>query len=79
MHLQRPDRTAAMVLSGTGYSPGKEFAPRRIKAYTEHGIGYRWGYTFEDLSPAFRATPMARYFADLFTERNPHADLQSIL
>jgi pimeloyl-ACP methyl ester carboxylesterase len=79
MHLQRPARTAAMVLCGTGYTPGKEFAPRRIKAYTEQGIGYRWGYTFEDLSPSFRATPMARYFADLFSERNPHADLQSIL
>jgi 3-oxoadipate enol-lactonase len=79
MHLQRPRQTAAMVLSGTGYTPGKEFAARRIKAYSEHGIGYRWGYTFEDFSPAFRATPTARYFADLFTERNAQADLQSIL
>ena len=26
---------------------------------SEHGIDYRWGYTFEDLSPAFRATPLA--------------------
>jgi pimeloyl-ACP methyl ester carboxylesterase len=68
-----------MVLSGTGYNPAKEFAARRIEAYTERGIDYRWGYTFEDLSPAFRATPLAHFFADMFTERNPHADLQSIL
>src|SRR5262249_45734572 len=43
------------------------------------GINYRWGYTFEDLSPAFRATPLAHFFADMFTERNPHADVQSII
>jgi pimeloyl-ACP methyl ester carboxylesterase len=79
MHLQHPGRTPAMVLSGTGYNPAKEFAARRIKAYTERGIDYRWGYTFEDLSPAFRATPLAHFFADMFAERNCHADLQSIL
>jgi pimeloyl-ACP methyl ester carboxylesterase len=79
MHLQQPGRTPAIVLSGTGYNPAKEFAARRIKAYTERGIDYRWGYTFEDLSPAFRTTPLAHFFADMFTERNPHADLQSIL
>ena len=48
MHHQRPKRTAALVLSGTGYNPGKEFTTRRIAAYTEQGLDYRWGYTFED-------------------------------
>ena len=79
MYHQRPKRTAALVLSGTGYTPGKEFAKRRIDAYTANGINYRWDYTFEDLSPAFRATPLARFFADLFSERNGSADLQTIL
>ena len=79
MHYQRPERTAAMILSGTGYNPGKEFIAKRIKAYTERGIGYRWDYTFEDFSPAFRATPMARFFADLFAERNGHGDVETII
>jgi pimeloyl-ACP methyl ester carboxylesterase len=79
MWHHRPDKTAALVLSGTGYTPGKEFAKRRIAAYTANGIDYRWAYTFEDLSPAFRATPLAHFFADLFMERNESADLQSIL
>lgn len=79
MYHQRPERTAAIVLSGTGYNPGKEFTKRRIAAYTANGIDYRWAYTFEDLSPAFRATPLAHFFADLFAERNEHADLESIL
>ena len=69
MYHQRPDRTAAMILTGTGYSPGKEFAQRRIDAYTANGVDYRWRYTFEDLSPAFRATPLAHFFANLFAER----------
>jgi pimeloyl-ACP methyl ester carboxylesterase len=79
MHHERPDKTAALVLSGTGYSPAKEFAKRRIDAYTANGIDYRWAYTFEDLSAAFRATPLAHFFANLFTERNSCADLETIL
>jgi pimeloyl-ACP methyl ester carboxylesterase len=79
MHHLRPQHTMAMVLSGTGYNPGKEFVPRRINAYTERGIAYRWDFTFEDLSPAFRSTELAHFFADMFTERNAHADLQSII
>src|SRR5205823_10771793 len=53
--------------------------PICIKAYKERGIDYRWDYTFDDFSPAFRATSMARFFADMFAERNPQADLQTII
>jgi pimeloyl-ACP methyl ester carboxylesterase len=79
MYHQRKAQTAALVFSGTGYNPGKEFTKRRIDAYTKNGIDYRWDYTFEDLSPAFRATPLAHWFADLFTERNASADLATII
>lgn len=79
MYHLRPERTRAMVLSGTGYNPEKAFIPRRIKAYKERGIDYRWDYTFEDFSPAFRATPMAKFFADMFTERNSTGDLGTII
>ena len=78
MYHLRPDKTAALVLSGTGYNPTKEFT-KRIDAYTANGIDYRWAYTFEDLSPAFRATPLAHFFANLFTERNEHADVETII
>jgi pimeloyl-ACP methyl ester carboxylesterase len=79
MHHLRRDRTKALILSGTGYNPGKEFVPARIKGYADRGLDYRWDYTFEDLSPAFRATPMAHFFATMFTERNSSADAQSII
>ena len=41
MYHQRADRTPAMVLSGTGYNPGKPFAKKRIKAYAAKGADYR--------------------------------------
>jgi len=79
MHHVRPDKTSALVLSGTRYNPSKEFARQRIAAYKRHGIDYRWRYTFEDLSPAFRSNPLATFFADMFTERNAQSDLDSIV
>ena len=79
MHHARPSKTKALIMCGTGYNPGKEFTGHRIKQYTDRGIGYRWDYTFEDLSPAFRQTPLAVYFADMFTERNGQADLDTIV
>jgi pimeloyl-ACP methyl ester carboxylesterase len=79
MHHARPKKTKALILCGIGYTPGKEFAVNRIQQYTARGIGYRWDYTFEDLSPAFRQTPLAMYFADMFAERNAQADLDTII
>src|SRR6476620_3579452 len=37
MHHRQPKRTAALVLSGTGYNPGREFTKHRIACYKEHG------------------------------------------
>jgi hypothetical protein len=79
MHNHRSQKTAALIMCGTGYNPNKEFIPARIESYKERGIGYRWGYTFEDFSPAFRATRMAHFFADLFAERNVFGDVDTII
>ncbi len=81
-HL-RPKQTAALVLSGTGFNPPEEnppaFVKGRIRDYSAEGVGFRWRYTFQDLSPAFAATPLAHYFAQIFTERNDKADAQTII
>ncbi len=79
MHHVRPDKTAALILSGTGYNPSKDFAHRHIANYKKYGIEYRRRFTFDDLSPGFRATPMATFFADMFDQRNSYGDLQSII
>jgi pimeloyl-ACP methyl ester carboxylesterase len=78
MYHLRPAHTAALIFSGTGYRPVRDMSGR-IEGYRKQGVDYRWQFTFEDLSAAFRATPMAHYFAELFCERNELADADSII
>lgn len=75
----RPDRTLALVLSGAGYRPVKEFAAKRIAQYGQYGIAFRRQHVLEDFSPSFRETDMGQYFADIFTERNSRADVETII
>jgi pimeloyl-ACP methyl ester carboxylesterase len=75
----RPERTLAVVVSGAGYRATKEFAFNRMKQYGEQGVAFRYEHTFADFSPTFRDTDMARYFATIFTERNPWADATTII
>jgi pimeloyl-ACP methyl ester carboxylesterase len=80
MYHLRPDSSAAVILTGTGYNPDyPSVAARRTESYRNEGLDFRWRYTFEDFSPAFRMQPMAHYFAELFTERNNSCDVDSII
>jgi pimeloyl-ACP methyl ester carboxylesterase len=79
MFHRQPDRTLAIIVSGTGYSATSDVAERRIKQYTDGGIEFRYDYVFDVLSKEFGATDMAKYFANLFTERNEWADLETII
>jgi pimeloyl-ACP methyl ester carboxylesterase len=75
----RPEQTLAVIVTGGGYSPVKEFVPKRIQQYGEQGVAFRYQHTFEDYSPAFRETEIAKYFAEIFTERNAWADAATIV
>ncbi len=79
MNSLRPRQTLAIILCGSGYRPVKDFAYKRIQDYTEQGVEFRRPFTYDDYSAAFRATPYARYFADLFCERNDTADVPTIV
>jgi pimeloyl-ACP methyl ester carboxylesterase len=79
MAHERPSQTAAVILSGASYRPVKTYCLERIEAYTERGLEYRRDYFLEIVGPAFRATPLGQYFADLTAERNGTADLESII
>jgi pimeloyl-ACP methyl ester carboxylesterase len=79
MYRQAPTRTSAMILSGVGYSPAKEFAGRLIEAYSQHGIAYRWQHAFQGFSPAFRSTPLAHFLVNLLIDRNENVDVASLL
>jgi pimeloyl-ACP methyl ester carboxylesterase/predicted MFS family arabinose efflux permease len=79
MYHLRPERTGALVLSGTGWRPVREFVPRRVAQYEQHGLTFRRQHALEDFSPEFRRTPVAEWFADLLVERNDTADAASIV
>jgi 3-oxoadipate enol-lactonase len=77
-HLQ-PERTAAVVVSGASYATEKPHLQRHIDAYSREGVEYRHEYSLRDFSETFRATPLAQWMAELWTERNEAADAPSIL
>lgn len=79
MYHRAPDRTRAVVVAGAGFATAKPYLQRHIDAYGSQGLAYRYEYTLNDFSPSFRATPIARWFADMFMERNATADVDSIL
>jgi pimeloyl-ACP methyl ester carboxylesterase len=83
MHManQRPGQTAAIIMSGCSYRgpEPKTYTGPNIAAYTEQGMAARYRGLLTDYSPAFRETDLARYFADIFNERNPWADPASII
>ncbi len=75
----RPELTRAVIVSGAGYRKEKTAPKKRIPQYQEHGVAFRYEHTFEDFSPSFRQTELARYFATVYTERNPWADADTIV
>ncbi|MDA8285631.1 MAG: alpha/beta fold hydrolase [Actinomycetota bacterium] len=79
MYHVQPARTDAVVMSGSGWREVKDFAQRRIAAYAQRGLDYRYDYALECFSAEFRSTPLARWIAGMFAERNAGADLETIL
>lgn len=84
MAALRPERTRALVLTGAGYhEEGSALTAKGIlrhePGYAAHGIAYRRTQLEGNFSETFRASPLGRYFVDLFVERNGTADVDSIL
>ena len=79
MAHQQPERTLAIVMSSGGRTYRPDEVHQRIPVYREHGLAFRYQHILEEYSPAFRESEMGRYFARLFAERNPRADLASII
>jgi pimeloyl-ACP methyl ester carboxylesterase len=79
MYHLRPDETEAAILVGGGWRAVKDFVPRRVADYREHGLGFRHGHTLHGFSGSFADAPLADWFATMFAERNPTADLDTIV
>ncbi len=79
MYHLRPEATDALVLVAGNYRPVKDFVPRRIADYREHGLDFRYEHTLFGFSDDFARTPLADWFATMFAERNATADLDTIV
>lgn len=81
MHMahQRPAQTAALVMSGWGYHPVKQFAFNRIASYEREGVSFRRQHALADFSQSFGQSPLGQFFADLFAERNDRANAATII
>ena len=79
MARARPERVAAAVLSGVGYTPGKEFAPKRIAGYSEGGLAYRRTHAYEVVSETFGTSKRGRYLIEAILERDETADAATII
>lgn len=79
MYHLRPESVEAVVVSGAGWRPVKEFATRRAHQYRENGLSGRYTHALDGFSPSFRETPMARWFAQMCIERNDTTDASTIV
>jgi pimeloyl-ACP methyl ester carboxylesterase len=77
MVAQRPHRVRALILTGYGYLPVKEYASRRSQRYREMGLAARHRHALDDFGPQFRDTRLGHYFASLFCDRP--ADVDTLL
>jgi 3-oxoadipate enol-lactonase/3-oxoadipate enol-lactonase/4-carboxymuconolactone decarboxylase len=72
-----PDRSLAIVLTGGGYYPTRDFG-LRIRQIEEHALSGRREHVLDLFGPSFRGTPLAAYFADLFVDHIPGTDPPTI-
>lgn len=79
MYHRRPAATRALILTGAGHRPRKEFAARRGAAFRERGLAYRTEYARDCMAPGFASSSMADWLIRMIRERDDHADLASIL
>ena len=64
MYHQRPDKTAALVLSGTGYNPNKEFTKGRIDNYTRQWHRLSLGLHFRRSKRGVSHDPDGAFFRE---------------
>jgi pimeloyl-ACP methyl ester carboxylesterase len=79
MYRQRPIEVGGMVLSGTGWSPTKDFCLERIEEYRRKGMGFRREHALRGFSAEFARSELGQWFADMFQQRNEEEGVESIL
>jgi 3-oxoadipate enol-lactonase len=80
MALQRPEQTAALILSGVGFSPNmREIQDRWKKRYTEEGLKLRHVQVLDHMCDRMKTDPRVLHYAAMVMELNNMSTLQSII
>ena len=79
MAHQRPERTLALIVSGTGYIKDRSMMARWADRYRAEGIALRHHQILDHFSPEAQKLPLVRHYADMLVELNNEGTLESII
>jgi pimeloyl-ACP methyl ester carboxylesterase len=79
MASQRPDRVPALILSGIGWSPGREPMKAWAARYQKEGIALRHHQVLDHLRDANKTEPFFLYYADMVCALNNPGTLGAII
>jgi 3-oxoadipate enol-lactonase len=79
MVAQQPERTLALIVSGTGYIKVRTPMARWEARYKEEGIDLRYKQCLDHFSPAAQERPLVKHYASMVCELNNHGTLASII
>ena len=79
MASQHPERSLAVIVSGTGYPPPREPMLRLIKRYSAEGLPVRHEQILDHFSEAGKAQPILQHYARMVVELDNLSTLGSII
>lgn len=79
MAALEPQRTLALIVSGTGFGGSSANMARWAKRYREEGIALRRRQVIEHFAPALQQDRLLNHYADMVCELSNHGTLESII
>src|SRR3954467_3400977 len=79
MVYQQPERTLALIVSGTGYLPTREAMGRWEQRYRAEGIDLRYKQCLDHFSPPAQERPVVQYYSKMVCELNNIATVDAIV
>ncbi|MFM9971162.1 MAG: alpha/beta fold hydrolase [Burkholderiales bacterium] len=79
MVQQQPERSLALIISGTGFLPVRSPMARWEQRYKAEGIDLRYLQCLDHFAPPVQELPLTQYYAKMVCELNNQGTLESII
>ena len=76
---QQPDRVPAVILSGIGWSPGREPMKKWAERYAQEGIGLRHFQVLDHFADYNKTDPFLRHYAEMVCAMNNPGTVGAII